>query len=392
MDEKNEEAQQPIRVAYDPLVISTVTIQTNDGDYIAVNESGALELRPSVDPDGSCYFINFPTPTRENGFKALRKVQGHEGDGSYLAAHNGRSLEVMAGWGHLITRLSWNKAAFKLTTEDDGSYRFMSSQGQFVTASADGEILTKETEKTDDGRFQIKVVRSVHGLDPEKQCIFTIYGHGGMYFRAPFFKETNPDGSEGDFDFKKKLAEQETFGFVLGDSPWADSGEYWTTYPIDNSSRVRLGIDPGRTDSYLFVTEQGEITFIARKRIKEELAKDDEKRNQNMVNRTEFELILHRDGKHLIRTFDGKCVYVKKVEIEDAHTKLWDSTDKSLRLAADRDEIDEKSEFQLDIVPKVDWFYYVELNQLSSIDMTENTFKIDTEIWVVREMLSSEVG
>ena len=42
-------------------------------------------------------------------------------------------------------------------------------------------------------------------------------------------------------------------------------------------------------------------------------------------------------------------------------------------------------------VPSVRWFYNVNLNQLSAIDVRQNSFKVNAEITIFRQMLSCEL-
>ena len=162
------------------------------------------------------------------------------------------------------------------------------------------------------------------------------------------------------------------------------------------------------------------ITFVSKRRLQTEQKKKERKLageedlevNERIINCTQFKVLWLKGGKHCaLMTFDKRYLAIRKVtdwkaslmkqtgvSDEDVFQLKHDGTQAVMRLVAipcdsleELEETEETAIWKIKEIPSVRWFYNVRLNQLSAIDVRQNSFKVDAEITVFRQMLSSEL-
>jgi len=150
------------------------------------------------------------------------------------------------------------------------------------------------------------------------------------------------------------------------------------------------------------------LRFVLKRRVRAELQKKElgENANEALILRTQFKVIWLNEGRCALQTFGGRFVSLQTVEdwkrslmastgITDEEEFQIKARDKgqnvnTVRMVA-AEEMGDTARWRIGEVPSVRWFYNVHLNQLSSIDVRQNSFRVDAEIMIFRQMLSSEL-
>jgi len=206
------------------------------------------------------------------------------------------------------------------------------------------------------------------------------------------------------------------FGFAVCDIPLAARREHWTSHPVRGKKDwIRLGPPQEEmADAFLYADPdnpaESALTFVLKNLVRAEIKKKELHKDAHcdlaLIQRTQFKVLWRKDGKCALRTFDGRYIAWQRVENwqqslvketenqkeADFQIKGRDHGDdvNMIRMVAIK-EINERAEWKIEEVPSVRWFYNVHLNQLSSIDVRQNSFKVDAEVLIFRQMLSSEL-
>jgi len=431
--------QHRVAKPFDKSVISTMTIQVHDGRYLRVTMGDDKQRVMSLSeteaiPQWGGFFRNIPTPNNKSCIQAMSCKD------TYLVANKRMPLTADKGAQTQVGRGTWKPAEFDLVpvmriSKGDGSkkrkkdtFYLKDHRRFFVWLNKDDQLapLTRKQKNLPESA-EFKIVRRDRSgvFNPNRQRSVTMQGYNLKYLRVPHFKHTEVNGKQ--MTWRKWLKKYKRFGFAVCDVPLAARGEQWTSHPVlGKHNWVRLGPPrKGMADAYMFCDpEEAEpenaITFVSKRRLQTEFKKKervaagetDLKVNERIINCTQFKVLWVGEGSCALRTFDGRYLAIRQIpkwknslmkqtgiEDEDAFQLKHEGAEADLRLVAipwketveELHDREESAIWKVQEVPSVRWFYNVNLNQLSAIDVRQNSFKVDAEITIFRQMLSSEL-